>query len=143
MKGNVKEIKAQINGDFSVPFLWLLVVRTVEKDGETKQYQGVYNRNFLPSYVFPYFTQKDYQSEEVLNTLKIKKETAQRIKDSGGTVDKAQKLKDFEYFVLTVTDSQYGCKDFFKLKALKVYDPSENLVASDAPMEGADDELPF
>lgn len=144
MKGNVNEIKSQINGEFSVPFVWLLTVRTVEKDGETKQYQGVYNKGFLPSYVLPYFSQKDYQSEKVLAAIKAKKEAEKAVKDGGGVVDKKDKVKDFEYFVLQVTDAEYGCKDFFRLKPLKTYDPAENLMTSDAPMVGGgSDDLPF
>jgi hypothetical protein len=143
MKGNVSEIRAQINGEFSTPFLWLLTVRTVEKDGETKQYQGVYNRGFLPSYVLPHFSQKDYQSEEVLSAIKAKKAAEKEIKDGGGTVAKELKVKDFEYFVLQVTDPEFGCKDFFRLKPLKVYDPAENLMTSDSPMVGGSDDLPF
>jgi len=145
MKGNVKEIAEQIKGEFSVPFLWLLTVKTVAKEGEeTKQYQNVYNRNFLPSYVLSYFSQKDYMSEPVLAAIKAKEQAMKDKKAGGGTVDKADKLKNFEYFVLQVMDSQFGCKDFFKLKPLKAYNPEENLVTSDNAMEpvGTDD-LPF
>jgi hypothetical protein len=142
MKGNVSEIKAEIGGQFSVPFLWLMTVRTVEKDGETKQYQGVYNRNFLPSYVLPYFSQKDYQSDEVLSAIRAKRAAEKATKESGGTVEKKDKVKDYEYFVLQVTDGEYGCKDFFRLKPLKVYDPAENLVTSDDAKDGGDN-LPF
>jgi len=116
MKGNVKDIRDQINGEWSAPIVALATVITKTKDDETKEFQGVYNRGFLSPYTLKNFRLIDYSDQAIINKLAAKKN-----KD----------LKAHEKFVLNVT-GQYGCKDFYILRDLKEYDPEENLVSSDA-----------
>jgi hypothetical protein len=123
MKGNVKLIRDQINGEWCTPVIALATITTKEKDGETKEYQNVYNRGFLPAYSLKQFRLIDYKDEKILEGLKRKK---------------SKDLKPHERFVLNVTNSEYGCKDYFILKDLKDYDPSENLVASDKVISSDD-----
>ncbi len=126
IKGNMKDIKAQINGEFSVPVVALAVVKTVVKEGEdSKEYQGVYNRDFLPEFALKQFRMVDYNKPDVLQGLKKKA---------------SKDLKVHERFALRVTDSEYGVKDFFILKDLQDYDPSMNIVSSNVPIstDGAD-----
>lgn len=132
MKGNVKFLKEQIGGEWctdpktgeAIPFLALATIRNSDKDGETKEYQGIYNKGFLPIRDLPHFRLTDYSSEEAVERIKAKN---------------AKDRKRHEKFVLNLT-GQYGCKDFYVLKELKDYDPSENIVASDKVIseEGAD-----
>jgi hypothetical protein len=120
IKGNMKDIKAQINGEFSVPIVALAVVKTVVNEGEdNKEYQGVYNRNFLPEYSLKQFRLVDYDKSEVLAGLKKKA---------------SKDLKPHERFALQVSDSEYGCKDSFKLKDLQDYNKEEFLVGSNTPI---------
>ena len=64
--------------------------------------------------------------KDVLDRIRIDFSlTEQQIKD---------KLKPYEKFVLSVTDPEYGCKDFFTLKDIKEYVPEENPVNSNAPI---------
>jgi hypothetical protein len=119
MKGDVKEIREQINGEWAgeVGCMATISTKTAE-DGEIKEYQGVYNRGFFPIYTFKHFRVVDYDNEDVQKALK----------------DKPTKdLKPYERFVLKVI-GEYGCKDFYKFKDLKEYDSSENVVATDAPI---------
>lgn len=117
MRGNLKDLRNEINGDFSTPFVALYTVKTVTKDdGEVKEYQSIYNRAFLPSYLLKNFRLVDYTKPEVLETLQKKSE-----------------LKPHERFVLAVT-GEYGCKDSYILKDLKDYNPDEFLVASNEPL---------
>lgn len=118
MKGNVNEIKDQLNGEWSRDFVALATVISKEKDGEVKEYQGIYNKAFLPSYAMKFFRMINYQDPEVIEGLKKKKN---------------RDLKVQERFVLNVT-GEYGCKDFFLLKDLKDYDPSENVVSTNKPI---------
>ncbi len=85
----------------------------------------MYNRAFLPEFCLKQFRLVDYSKPEVLNALKKKAN-----KD----------LKIHERFAVQVSDSEYGCKDFFVLKDLMDYDPSMNIVASDVPIstDGSD-----
>jgi hypothetical protein len=116
MKGNVKDIKDQINGEWCAPVVALATVITKTKDDDTKEYQGVYNRGFLSPYSLRNFRLIDYSDQAVLDKLASKK---------------PRDLKAHEKFVLQVT-GQYGCKDFYILKDLKEYDADENMVSSDA-----------
>lgn len=115
MKGNVKDLKDQINGEWSTNIVALATVATKEKDGEVKEYQSVYNRGFLPPYSLKNFRLVNYQDENILAGIRRKK---------------SSDLKPHERFVINLT-GEYGCRDFYVLKDLKDYDPNDNLVASD------------
>jgi len=118
MKGNVKDIKDQIEGEWAGEIGCLATVIVKEVEGEPKEYQGVYNRAFLPVYSLKHFRLIDFDNEDVQAALKSKT---------------PKDLKPYERFVLKVI-GEYGCKDFYKLKDIKDYDPSENLVATNAPI---------
>lgn len=124
MKGNVKDIKDQIDGEWCGNVVSMATVAVREKDGESKEYQNVYNKAFLPPYALKNFRLIDYANADVLAGLRAKK---------------PRDLKVHEKFVLKVT-GEYGCKDFFILKDLKEYNAEDNLVASDKVIssEGAD-----
>lgn len=115
MKGNIKDIKDQVDGEWCTNVVALATVKTVIKDEETKEYQGVYNKSFLPAYSIKQFRLVDFTNPIILQGLKDKK---------------SKDLKPHERFVLNVT-GEYGCKDFFILRDLKEYNPDDNLVASD------------
>lgn len=125
MKGNLKDLKAQINGDYCTNVIALATIKTVIKEDETKEYQAVYNKAFLPAYNIKQFRLIDFSKPEVLSGLRAKK---------------SKDLKPHERFVLTVT-GEYGCKDFYVLKDLKDYNPDDNLVASDKPMSDDGDDF--
>ncbi len=118
MKGNVKDIKDQIDGEWCTSVVALATVVSRVKEEETKEYQGIYNKGFLSPYTLRNFKLVDYSNKEILDKLNSKK---------------SKDLKPHERFVLQVT-GEYGCKDFYVLEALKEYDPDENLVSSDETM---------
>ena len=117
MRGNVKELRDQINGEWSDNVICLATVEAKEKDdGTIAEYQKVYNRDFLYPYAMKYFRTVNYTDPEVLVRLKAKK---------------PRELKPHEKFVLNVTDEEYGCKDYYILKDLTEYDASLNFAASE------------
>ena len=124
MKGNTKDIKDQINGEWCTNIVALATIKTVVKDEETKEYQGVYNKAFLPAYSIKQFRLIDFTKPDVLSGLRAKK---------------SKDLKPHERFVLNVT-GEYGCRDFYILKDLKEYSSEDNFVASNAAIstDGAD-----
>lgn len=124
MKGNVSDIRDQIGGEFATNIGALATVASREKDGDVKEFQNVYNKAFLPAYTLKQFRLIDYNDPNVLNALKAKK---------------PKDMKPHERFVMKVI-GEYGCKDFYTLRELKEYDPSENLVSTDKVIseEGAD-----
>ena len=124
MRGNVKDIKAQVGGEYCTTVVALATVKTVDRDGETKEYQGVYNKAFMSSYNLKNFRLIDFSKSATINALRAKK---------------SKDLKPYERFALNVS-GEYGCKDFYILKDLKEYNADDNLVASDAVIsdDGAD-----
>jgi hypothetical protein len=124
MNGNVRDLKSQIDGEWATPVVALATIKTVEKDGEMKEYQGVYNKAFLSSYNLKFFRTVDYNNPKTQASLRDKK---------------SKDLKPHERFVVNIT-GEYGCKDFFILKDAKEYNADDNLVASDAVIsdDGAD-----
>jgi len=129
MRGDLSDLKEQIGGEYATTFVALATVvsKTKENDEgveETVQYQGIYNRAFLPQYCMKYFRAMDYNDPMVQSTVQSKE-----LKD----------LKLHEKFVFNVT-GEYGCKDFYKLSPLEDYKPEENLASSDEAMiEGAEE----
>lgn len=122
MKGNVKDLKDQIDGEYSVHVGALGTVVTREKDGEVKEYQGVYNKAFLPAYAIKNFRLIDYSDPNILANVRAKE---------------TRDLKAHEKFVVKVT-GEYGCADVFVLKDLEEYDPSKFIVSSDRIIEDSD-----
>jgi hypothetical protein len=119
MKGNTSELRSQVDGAYCTNFVALATIISKEKDSEMKEYQGVYNGGFLPVYTLKNFRLINYSDEKVLSGLRAKK---------------TKDLKPYERFVLNIK-GEYGCKDYFILRDIKDYNPEDNLVASDTPLE--------
>lgn len=124
MKGNVKELKEQVNGAYCTNVAALATITVKQKDGENKEYQSIYNKAFLPAYYLKNFRLIDYNDPTVQSGLRGKK---------------SKDLKPHERFVVNVT-GEYGCKDYYTLRDLQEYNPDDNLVASDKALsdDGSD-----
>jgi hypothetical protein len=124
MRGNVKDLKDQIDGEWSKSVVALATIIVKERDGEAKEYQGVYNKAFTGGYALKNFRLVDYSDRKVQESLKNKK---------------PRDLKAHEKFVVNVI-GEYGCKDYYTLKDIQDYNADDNLVASDAFIsdDGAD-----
>lgn len=127
IRGNVKELTSQINGEYSGNFVAMATITTREKDGETKEYQSVYNKAFLPDYSLKQFRLKENDYD---NASKVSSLFSKKIKD----------LRIHERFVVKVA-GEYGCKDYYVFKDLQDYDPEMNIVASDKVI--ADDDADY
>lgn len=114
MKGNVSELRDQIDGEYCTNFLALITVVHKEKDGEVKQYQNIYNKSFLPAYYMKYFRTANYNDISIQSRLKGKKSTD---------------LKPYERFVINVSN-EYGCKDDYLFCEIKDYNEDEFITAS-------------
>jgi hypothetical protein len=122
MKGNVKDLRDQINGEWCGNIGALATVVTKERDGEIKEYQGIYNKAFLPPYSLKQFRLVDYSNVTIIENLSKKL---------------SKKMKAHEKFVMNVV-GEYGCKDFYTFTDLKEYNPEENMAASDAVISEED-----
>ena len=116
MRGNVKDLKDQIGGEWAKSVVALATVIVKERDGESKEYQGIYNKAFIGGYALKQFRLVDYGNKKTQEALKNKK---------------PKELKAHEKFVVNVI-GEYGCKDYYTLKDLQDYNADDNLVASDA-----------
>jgi hypothetical protein len=125
MKGNIRDLKAQINGEWCTNIVALATIKTVQKEDEIKEYQGVFNKAFLPSYSLKLFRLINYNDQTIISNLRAKK---------------SKDLKPHERFVINVT-GEYGCKDYYTFKDLKEYNSDDNLVASDKVI--AEDDMEF
>lgn len=115
MRGNVKDMRDQINGEWCNTVVAMATVITKERDGEAKEYQGVFNKAFIGGYAMKQFRNIDYNNKRTQADLKNKK---------------PRDLKGHEKFVLSVA-GEYGCKDYFIFSDLQEYNADDNLVASD------------
>jgi len=115
IKGNVKEIKEQINGEWATNIVALATINTKETDDGVKEFQNIYNKAFLPPYSIKAFRLLDYNTAGTISGLRQKA---------------SKDLKPHERFVLNVV-GEYGCKDYFTFKELKEYSSEDNLVSSD------------
>ena len=124
MKGNVKELKDQVDGAYCTNVAALATITVKQKDGENKEYQSIYNKAFLPAYYLKNFRLINYNDPTVQSGLRTKK---------------SKDLKPHERFVINVT-GEYGCKDYYTLRDLQEYNSDDNLVASDKTLsdDGSD-----
>lgn len=106
--GKFKELQSQIEGDFDTSFVVLLGVKTVEpkegEEGETKQYQTIYGKSFLPGSFIKYIN----------NGMNFPNERTQKI---------------WGKFYEEVT-GEYGANFYVELEPLAEYDKSRDLAAS-------------
>jgi len=122
MRGNVKDLKDQIDGEWANNIVAPATIKIQEKDGEMKEYQSVWNKAFLSPYSLKQFRLVDYNNPMVLENLKRKK---------------PKEMKAHEKFVVQIT-SEYGCKDVFYLGDLKEYVADEFLQGSDKVIDESD-----
>jgi len=129
MKGKVSDLRELIGGDFAVDFIVMATVIIKGEGEEIKEYQGIYNKGFLPAYAMRHFNLTDYSNPEVIAKLekKISKD-----------------LKGHERFILSVV-GEYGCKDIYSFKAISEYISEDHLIGGDDAMggEGSHDESEY
>ncbi len=111
--GNFRALEEQVNGEYSTPVVMGMTIKTVQKDGEVKEYMEVYNKAVTYESNMKYFVNKTY-SETYLDNLRERE-------------SKKEKFKGHEIFIKDLAGN-YGTKHFFSLKPLHEYDPSENII---------------
>lgn len=119
MKGNTREIREQIGGEFASTVLVSYYVRNVTTTNdsgkeEVKQYQGISNKFFLPGWQIKFFKNTTWDIAKLEN-LRSKK---------------TKELKPFERFAVDVTDVEHGIRDTFQLAYQTEYDSSVDLAAT-------------
>jgi hypothetical protein len=113
MRGDVRELKSQIKGDYDDTIVCLQTIKTVDKDGYPVDYEQIYNRKFLPGFVMKQIRLKSIDK----NFITAAKNT-----------NKNERSK-LQKFVLDITDEQFGIREHFTLGELEEYDPSKNIMS--------------
>jgi hypothetical protein len=124
MKGNIKEMRQQIDGEYCGNILILVGIKTVEKEGEIKTYQSVFNKAFTYPAALKQFRSVNYDDSSIITRLKSKL---------------PKELKAYEKFALAVK-GEYGFKDVHILKDLKEFNENDFLVTSDKTISEEDTE---
>jgi len=126
MKGSTKELAAFLKTDLPRQdgVLAMATVRVAEKEGEIKEYQGIFGK-VLPGFNMKFF--KNPITPEYIQKLRDNKKAASE--------NKSGWLKSYEDFILDVTDY---CKDAYTWGGLRDYNPEENLVATDVVLSEED-----
>lgn len=133
MKDDLSILKSVIfNSELAGTVVCLATVSTREKDGETREYQSIYTREFLSGYYMKNLRNKKYTAQDIekLRTLKATPKPDGR----------KRYLPAYEEFILNITNPEYGCKDFYVLEELTDYNPNENFAASLQVIKEANDE---
>lgn len=115
MSGDLKDLKEQIDGEFTQTVGALATVKTTDKGDGPKSYQNIFIKSFFPGYSIKSMRLVDYNNPDVVRGLKFRK---------------SAELKMHERFIVNAT-GEYGCKDYYTFKELHDYDPEANLVESD------------
>jgi hypothetical protein len=133
MKEDLSEIKKILkNEEFTGTVVCLATVAVREKNGETKEYQSVYTREFLSGYYMKNLRNKKYTAQDI-EKLKTLKSTP---KPDG----KKRYLPAYEEFILNITNPEYGCKDFYVLEEMKDYNPNDNFAVSSSVIKETNDD---
>jgi hypothetical protein len=122
MSGDLKDLKEQIDGEFTQTVGALATVKTVDKEDGPKSYQNIFIKSFFPGYSIKSMRVVDYNNPDVVRGL---------------TFRKSAELKMHERFVVNVA-GEYGCKDYYTFKEITDYNPDDNLVSSDAAISEED-----
>ena len=120
MKGKLKILKDLIGGEFAVDFIAMATVIIKGEGDEIKEYQGIYNKGFLPAYTMRHFNLIDYSSEKAIDKINNKP---------------GKDLKPHERFVKNASGI-YGCKDIYSFKPLADFIPEEHLASTNATAGG-------
>lgn len=119
--GNYKELLDGLKSDLENTIVALATVRVVRDPhtDEIKEYQSIYNKEFLPGYAIKMFRSVRYTPEKI-DILRTKEN---------------KKLQPHERFILNISDREYGCKDRYTLDTLKDYKAEEFFENSDRILE--------
>ncbi len=113
MKNKLGDLKELIGSDYAVSFLAMAIVIIKGEGDNIKEYQGIYNRGFLPSYTMKHFSSIDYSNPEILARIQAK----------------TKDLKPHERFVKNVS-GEWGCKNIYSFSPISDFIAENHLVAS-------------
>lgn len=103
MRNDVRELRDAMRSDLAGTVMMAATITTRDGENGPVEFQSVYPYKTLPGSYIKAFRMKGRKAPKAL-----------------------------EKFMTEITDPENGCKDFFVMEELKVYNPSENVAASDA-----------
>lgn len=121
-KGYVKEISDFIGTAETQKVCCSVEVEVKEKDGEVTEYEKINNKFFLPGWCMKFFRTKKFDSVAI---------EALREKER-------KQLKNWEKFVVDISDPEHGTKNFYSLSPLHEYVAGENVAAGEKTISSED-----
>lgn len=103
MSGDLSELNKLTSSDIASNVILMATVKAKEEDDGVKEYQNIYNNAFLPA--------------SYIKHLRVKSEKPPTMVTN---------------FIKDITDSEFGCKDFYIMDDLRKYDPADNLAVGNA-----------
>lgn len=149
--GNFKEIKEQVDGEFTTSdrngkeypstIVDLLEVKTVVKDGEPRDYQSVWRRP-IAGWMMKTIRNTKFTKENIAKWKADNDKMAEWNKagKKGKSPEGARWLKDYEKLAVEISTGEHRSKNFYSLELAHEYDPNQNFVSSGAAVttEGSD-----
>lgn len=135
--GNFKEIKEQVNGEFTTldfggvekpsTIVDLLEVKTIEGEDGPKEYQSVWRRPVAGWHI-----------KAIRNTKFSKENIAKWLKEGKSKINPkgVRWLKDYEKVAVEISTGEYKSKNFYSLELMHEYNSSENFVAKQGTVAG-------
>lgn len=137
-KGNFKELQGLVASDLASLVMGTYTVKADDKEGGVQFYQDLW-KEFLPAFAIKFFQATDFTPEKLKEIED--KDLALRTKISSKTkVENADWLSNWEKYVLSITDREYGCKDSYSLKIAHDFDPATHFTAQAATIDQSSNE---
>jgi hypothetical protein len=114
MKGKLNDLRSLIDGEYATNLVAMATVIIKGEGEDTKEYQGIYNKGFLPAYTMRHFNLVDYDNPEIQARIQAK------VKD----------MKPHERFIKNAS-GEYGCKDIYSFRPISEYIAEQHFQASD------------
>lgn len=137
-KGNFRELQGLVNSDLTSLIMGTYTVKSVEAEGGVQFYQDLW-KEFLPAFAIKFFQATDFTAEK-LKEIEDKDRSLSTKITNKETINSSDWLANWEKYVLSITDSEYGCGDFYSLKPAHDFDPATHFTARAATIDATSSE---
>lgn len=121
--GNFKELQNLIDSPLTSTVVAMAEVKSREVDGGLTEKQSIYDR-FLPGYTMRTLAGTRFNQDNI--------DAWRRKMNQKSTAGERIYLKNYEKYVCSLTDGEYGSRNHFLLEPLQKYDSSKNNGVSSA-----------
>lgn len=129
--GKYDELNDDLESDFASPVLVAVTVKEKEEESEdgdttTKFVQSFYNKAFAAGALVKFLNNKKEFTEEDVKDINNK-----ILNNKGKKGKDREYVNDLQKMVVSIADSEHGCKDLYSLTPLKTFKADDYLVGTD------------